>query len=190
MSSLPPGLMRARGGFARDPRFLALPAPVEIIDEPEADRVEEAFTRGFAEGARQAGLAAAEAQRERDRHSAAIELAFARFDDDSAAALRERLRETVIALCEATVLPLVLDPVGLAARIERAGAMLRRAQDERRVLLHPDDLALVRHRLPPEMILEGDLSVERGGLRIETPDGGIEDGPGQWRRLLNEAFGL
>ena len=66
--------------------------------------------------------------------------------------------------------------------------MLRRTQDERRVLLNPDDVLLVEARLPQGLEIEADPSVERGALRIETADGGIEDGPSQWRRILAEAF--
>ena len=86
------------------------------------------------------------------------------------------------------MLPLALDAEGLAARILAAVAMLRRTQDERRVLLNPDDLLLLEGRLPAGFEVEADPSVERGGLRIETADGGIEDGPSQWRRILAEAF--
>ena len=128
------------------------------------------------------------AERERDAARGAIELAFARFDEASAAELSERLRQTVHALCEEAVLPLALDAEGLAARILAAVAMLRRTQDERRVLLNPDDLLLLEGRLPAGLEVEADPSVERGGLRIETADGGIEDGPSQWRRILAEAF--
>jgi flagellar assembly protein FliH len=85
-------------------------------------------------------------------------------------------------------MPLAIDPVGLAARIEAAVGLLRRSQDERRVLLNPEDLALVQARLPDGLVVEPDASVERGALRIETTDGGIEDGPSQWRRILAEAF--
>ena len=67
--------------------------------------------------------------------------------------------------------------------------MLQRAQDERRVLLHPEDLALVEGRLPEGIALVPDPAIERGGLRIDSEDGGIEDGPAQWRRILAEAFG-
>ena len=98
------------------------------------------------------------------------------------------LRQTVLAQCEQAVLPLAIDAVGLSARITRAVAMLQRAQDERRVLIHPDDLALVHAHLPTGLVVEADPSVERGALRIETPDGGVEDGPSQWRRILAEAF--
>lgn len=178
------------GGFSRDPRFtplFACPTP-DPAAEPVHDPVAEAYRRGFAEGRAEAELHADARERERDAQRAAVELAFARFDAKSAADLRERLRQTVLALCEDTVLPLALDADGLAARIEQATAMLQRAQDERRVLLHPDDLALVEGRLPPGLALAADPSVERGALRIETEDGGIEDGPSQWRRILAEAF--
>lgn len=194
MSSLPLELLRggAGGGFSRDPRFSPLFAPGEKRPaapvEVEPDPIGEAYDRGYAEGNAQAAQAAQDAERERDARRTAIELAFARLDDETAADMRERLRLTVLALCEETILPLALDPVGLTARIEKATAMLQRSQDERRVLLHPEDFALVESRLPADLTVEPNPSVERGGLRIETADGGIEDGPSQWRRILAEAF--
>lgn len=191
MSSLPLERLRGGGGFSRDPRFSPLyvvASAGEVEEEPESDPVDEAYRRGLAEGEARAEARALERERERDARRSAIELAFARFDAESAAALRERLRTTVLALCEEAVLPLALDQDGLVARIEKATAMLQRAQDERRVLLHPEDLALVEGRLPAGITAAPDASVERGGLRIETEDGGIEDGPSQWRRILEEAF--
>lgn len=187
MSSLPLEIMRARGEFARDPRFSPLVACVPAPG-PDADPVAEAYARGFADGTALARDEALHAERERDAARAAIELAFTHFDEKSAAELSERLRQTVHALCEEAILPLALDIDGLAARIETAVAMLRRSQDERRVLLNPDDLLLVEGRLPHSLEVEPDPSVERGGLRIETADGGVEDGPSQWRRILAEAF--
>ena len=183
-------LAQLRGGraFARDPRFVSFTAHTSDGQAAERDPVAEAYQRGYADGAAQADERASEAERERDRCRAAIELAFARFDERSAADLRERLRQTVLALCEEAIMPHALDVDGLAARIEQATAMLHRAQDDRRVLIHPDDMALVRARLPADLKLEEDPAMERGGLRIETEDGGIEDGPAQWRRILAEAF--
>lgn len=191
MSSLPLERLRGSGGFSRDPRFSPLyvvASAEEAEEELEPDPVEEAYRRGLAEGAARAEAQAREEERERDAQRAAIELAFARFDAQSAAALRERLRLTVLTLCESAVLPLALDEEGLITRIGKATAMLQRAQDERRVLLHPQDLALVEGKLPADLVAVADPSVERGTLRIETEDGGIEDGPAQWRRILEEAF--
>lgn len=190
MSSLPLDLLRSRGGFSRDPRFsplLARSSPAGPAD-PKPDPIAEAYERGFAEGSAQAREAALRIEREREAQRGAIELAFAQFDEHSEAELRERLRQTILALCEATILPVALDADGLAARVEKATGMLQRAHDERRVLLNPEDLALVKDRLPKGLSVEAESFVERGGLRIETPDGGIEDGPTQWRRILAEAF--
>ncbi len=184
--------LRGNGSFSRDARFSPLFGAAsqqsDTAAKAERDPLAEAYARGLAEGRAAAEADAARLAAEREAQRAAIELSFARFDEAGAVDLRERLRQTVHALCEEAVLPLALDPAGLAARIEKAAAMLQRVQDERRVLLHPEDLALVETRLPAGLTVVPDPSVERGGLRIETEDGGIEDGPTQWRRILAEAF--
>lgn len=191
MSSLP--LMRTGkpAGFARDARFAGLfgersEKPAEPAPKP--DPLTEAYERGYREGAAMAADEARRIEMERDAARVEIELAFGRLDEEEAARLSERLRQTVLALCESAILPLALDTDGLAARVQRAVSMLQRAQDARVVRLHPDDLALVANLLPASLKVEPDPSVERGGLRIETADGGIEDGPGHWRRYLAEAF--
>jgi flagellar assembly protein FliH len=191
MSSLPLAELGRPKPFAPDIRFVppsSRPCATDRAASPEPDPVAAAYERGRSDGAAFAAHQASLAERERDAARGAIELAFARLNADDAARLRERLRQTVLALCEEAVLPLALDGEGLVKRVERAVAMLQRAQDERLVRLHPEDLALVGERLPGELRVEADPSVERGGLRIETSDGGIEDGPSHWRRMLTEAF--
>ncbi|MFC4254889.1 hypothetical protein GRI97_05595 [Altererythrobacter xixiisoli] len=193
MSSLPPELFaRSAGGRARfSPLFVKPdpgPAPVVVEVPPPIDPAIAAYERGYAEGAAITQAHADAAALARSEAAGRIELAFARMDEAALTDLKSMLRQTVIALCEATLLPAAIDQDGLTARIEKAAGMLQRAQDEKRVLLHPDDLALVRDRLPQGLQLVADSSIERGGLRIETPDGGIEDGPSQWRRILAEAF--
>ena len=69
-----------------------------------------------------------------------------------------------------------------------AAAMLKRKHDRRIIHIHPDDLELVRDNVAADLELVPDGSVERGGLRVETEDGGVEDGPHQWRRALAEIF--
>src|SRR6478609_1797565 len=178
--------------FSRDGRFAALygvpvaAKPAEL--EPEPDPVTEAYERGYAEGAARAAEDARLAEQDRNAARGAIELAFAQLDADDAAQLSEKLRQSVLALCEAAVLPLAVDPEGLRQRVARAVGMLQRAQDERVVRLNPEDLVLIGARLPKSLTVEADASVERGGLRIETADGGVEDGPSHWRRALAEAF--
>ena len=73
-------------------------------------------------------------------------------------------------------------------RIERAVAMLQRAGDERTIRLNPADIALVSKACRNDWKIVPDASLARGALRIETADGGIEDGPAQWRQAIAEAL--
>lgn len=175
------------GGFTASNRYARAVVEPAAAAEP-VDAVAEAYRSGFEDGQISA-RADAEALLVRERaERAAIELAFARFDMESAQALRETLRATVHALCDDAVLPLALDCNALARRIELAAAMLQRKHDQRIIHIHPEDLALVRDSVPPELELRPDATIERGGLRVETDDGGVEDGPQQWRRAIAEAF--
>jgi len=193
MSSLPALTGRARdAGFVQDNRFAIIPrgsraaAPVHE-DEPE-DPVALAFAEGFALAAEQVR---AEIEAERNADTAAREamsISLTRLDAEMAEALRERLMDTVMALCEATLVPYAHDEKVLAQRIERAVAMFARAEDERVIRLHPEDMALVTDRLKQDWTVVADAALERGALRVETQSGGVEDGPAQWRRALAEAF--
>jgi len=181
---------RIANGFAADRRFALVgvePPPV-LPKEPDIDPEEAAFEAGRAQGRLEALETARREEADRDAARGQIELAFARMNEAALLQLRDRLRQTVLALCEDAIAPLAIDADGLVLRVERAAAMLRRAQDEKRVLLNPADFDLVAARLPAGLDCAPDPAVERGGLRIETADGGVEDGPRQWRRILEEAF--
>ena len=188
MSRIAVAAISPSGGFAADRRFskAALPLPSPVA--PAADPVASAWAEGYAEGA---ATAEAQAQALADRHAASlgrIDLAFARLDTEHEEALRQRLHETVTALCEAAIAPLALDAEALARRAARAAAMLARADDCRTLRLHPDDIALIAARLPEGLVVEPDPALARGALRMETQAGGIEDGPGQWHRAIAEAL--
>lgn len=174
------------GSFARDGRY----AKSQVSEEPveTEDVAEKAYRAGYEDGQLSA-RADFDAQLTAERAArSAIELAFARFDAESERQLRDRMLATVHALCEEAVLPLALDSKGLARRVEAAAAMLQRKHDQRIVHIHPEDLELVKASVPASLELVADGSVERGGLRVETDDGGVEDGPQQWRRALAEIF--
>lgn len=188
MSRVAYSALGRRGSFSRDSRYTrqeeAAPAPVEA----QPDAAERAYSAGYDDGQISA-RADCEAQMAAERAArGSIELAFARFDADSARQLREGLIATVHALCEDAVLPFAIDPEGLARRVDAAAAMFQRKHDQRVIRIHPEDLELVRDSVAPDLELLADASVERGGLRVETEDGGVEDGPQQWRRALAEIF--
>lgn len=195
-------ISRAAGRFTADARFegadagavtpdeapaAAMPAPLD----PVAEAYNAAYAEGYAAGRADALAQAAAAQVYREK----LGFSFARLDVDLSETLRQRLLATVTALCEATLQPLALDMTALASRVERAAAMFARADDERVIRLHPDDLAAVQDLLPPDWTFLPDPALERGALRIETQSngfeaGGVEDGPEQWRQAIAEALNL
>lgn len=174
--------------FRCDSRFAAAtPAPQPTPAEPE-DPMAQAWAEGYAAGAAEA-RAEAEQQANADaRAREALSLNFARLDRELAESLRQHLRDTVAALCEAALAPLALDEAALVRRIERALALFQRAEDERFIRLNPTDLAMISDRLATEWQVLPDPGLERGALRIETVSGGVEDGPAQWRQAIAEAL--
>jgi len=171
-------------GFARDIRFgLA-------IVEPEApfDAVTDAFARGYAQGAEEGANAAHTQIATEDAARHRIETALARMDAAETEAFAARLKDTALALCQAVLGEAAIAPANLAARVETAAALFNRATDERVIRMHPEDLALVHGRLPETWHCEPDPTAERGAVRIETANGGVEDGPAQWRAALDEAL--
>jgi len=176
------------GGFARDTRYVPADERAQSADDAPFDPLADAYARGYAEGA-QAGEAAARTQAAADdaaRHR--IETALTRIDRDETDRFAARLKDTVLALCEAVLAEAALAPDALARRVAVAAAMFARASDERVIRLHPEDLALVQGRLPDAWHCEPDAALERGAVRVETATGGVEDGPAQWRAALTEAL--
>ncbi len=198
-ASLPFEALSAMSGFRSDARFTSLgeapyrragpqPAPPAEPQAEPHDPLAAAFAEGYAAGAAAAEALAAERETANLAASEGLTLAFAKLDADLEQELRQRLRDTVAALCEAAIAPLALDEAMLMRRIERAVSMLARADDERLIRLHPDDIALVGPRLAADWQIQPDPTLERGGLRVETTSGGVEDGPDLWRRAIAEAL--
>jgi flagellar assembly protein FliH len=185
-------LGRAPGGFLGDARFAtkrsAPPAPSAETDADVPDPIVAAHAAGYDQGIAEARAEAEAARAIREETWAALTVAAARLDEEQTRALADRLRETVMALCETALAGAALDPAALTRRVESAAAMLARADDDRVIRLHPDDLELVKPRLPADWAFAPDPLLPRGSLRIEGRQGGVEDGPEQWRTALTEAL--
>lgn len=210
-------------GFMPDTRFAALrgieddlPAPMSVMrvrfgtdasialhdmapasgdqdTHARPDPIEQARDQAYAQGWADAHEAAQQAAAQADEARGRMETTFHRLDGELAEQFRQRLMETVIALCESCLAPLALDKDALTRRIEQAAAMFSRADDDRVIRLHPDDLAAIRARLPNDWDVQGDPAMERGAIRVESRSGGAEtggaeDGPQQWRRAIVEAL--
>lgn len=191
MSSLPWAELGGPGGFRCDSRFAPpqpAPPPVEAEPTEPADPVALAWDQGYLAGLTEARAEAEREAQEADAARRQWQVTLGRLDAQMQEELRERLLTTVTALCEAALAPLALDQDALLRRVERACAMLSRADDEKVLRLHPDDLALIGKLLPQDVETKPDSSLERGSLRVETTSGGVEDGPDTWRRALAEAL--
>lgn len=188
MSRMSLTLLAQGTGFQPDLRFAPDALPMTICAEP-ADPVALAWNEGYAAGQAEAIEQARLAGERSDAERETISLALVRLDARQQEHLRLRLHATIEALCEAALAPLARDPDAMSARIERAVAMLARADDDKLLRLHPDDLALIGDRLPEGLEVLADPALDRGAVRLETANGGVEDGPAHWRRAIAEAIG-
>lgn len=161
----------------------ALPTEAEIRRQIE----ENAYARGFAEGREQMRLEEA-ARRENDAAAMSrLEISLGRIDGDQAAVLAERLKFAALELCETLIDAHSVDEVGLEKRALKVISML--GDGGPRVLkLNPLDVELIAKRMPEGIVIEADASLERGSLRMETADQGMEDGPQVWRRAIADAM--
>ena len=187
-AGLPFAALGCSSGFRSDARYAAAPVPPhETAPEPE-DPIAQSWAEGYLAGAAQARAEAVELARIEAGARESLALSFSRLDRDLAEELRQRLHDTVAQLCETALAPLALDETSLLRRIERSLALFARADDERVIRLHPDDLALVSPRLANDWQVVPDPALERGALRVEAGNGGVEDGPAQWRLAIAEAL--
>lgn len=202
LAALPAALLEARQGFRSDRRFARTSGESDAaatdamagLADPEAgeaqpdDPLHAAWAEGFAAGAAEARAAAEEQAHQDAAAREALAVALARLDAESMETLRRRLHAIVVALCEEALQPLALDQAALAARVERAASLLARADDERTIRLHPDDIACLSPTMRSDWHIVPDPALERGSVRVETATGGVEDGPGEWRRAIAEAL--
>lgn len=190
---LPFAAIGESSGFRLDARYFRATSVADVPSACEAEPAEDdtvaiAYAEGFEAGAAEAMARAEEAARVDAEAREALRLSFARMDAELEESLRQRLLDTVSALCEAAVAPLALDKDLLVRRIERAVSMLARADDERVIRLNPADLELVSPQLSAEWTVIPDPSLERGALRVECESGGVADGPEAWRQAIAEAL--
>ncbi|MBB4858098.1 flagellar assembly protein FliH [Novosphingobium chloroacetimidivorans] len=181
---------RASSRYGDQPGVTVLePEPIQAVRiEPESDPVGEAFAQGYTKGYEDARAEAEAIALDDSEAAEGLALSFARLDAALEEQLRQRLRDTVAALCEAAITPLTLDEDLLVRRVTTAAAMLARADDDRVIRVHPQDLALIAPRMRADWDVQPDATLERGSIRVEGVNGGVEDGPATWRRAIAEAL--
>ena len=121
MSDLAAALSVPSSGFRLDSRFGGTIAADLTMRRPNV--AEGAYSEGYAKGFED-GTATAVAQAEQDSAARSrIELGLGRLAEEEERRFEERLRETVLALCEKTLAPLTADPDILAGRVVNASSI-------------------------------------------------------------------
>lgn len=188
LSTAVPLAALSRGfGFRPDARFGLTSAAPGVDPLNIEDQITEAYSRGYDAGISHAREeAGAQAQADRASREAIIP-ALQRIDRDMYDALSRHLRDIVVALCEEAMAPYALDPLALCRRITAALDLLR---DDATctVRLNPDDIAALSGLAEAGWTILPDPLLERGTVRVEGADGGVEDGPAQWRARIGEAL--
>lgn len=152
------------------------------------DPIETARAAGFNEGMAHAQALAREAG---ERNLALIEAVShalkdaGRVDRD---AIAKQLRDTVMALVTKLVGEAGIAPDRLAARVTAAADLLADSAESAILRVHPDDVALLKDRLPVAVFPVGDAAIERGGFVLESASTIVEDGPGLWLDQLAQAI--
>lgn len=160
----------------------------DFAAETPRDAIETARAEGFAEGMAVAERMAAE-RGEADAQaltelSGLLEMMSA-FDRD---ALASRLRETVVHLVTRVVGETGVSPELLNQRITAAVDLLADHTEVAQLRLNPADVLLVEGHQPARVTLVPDVSIGRGGFRVETRATTIEDGPKAWLDQLSAAL--
>lgn len=154
------------------------PAPTEVANDQEACATDpaaihaEGFAQGFEQGRRTVELEMAAEREAVARLAESLEM----LRPQPSGALAALLAETVERLVRQIVGEVEIDPALLINRAENAAALVGEELEPSKLLVHPDDVAiLAAARIPLHVV--GDASLERGAVVLECGGGWIEDGP-------------
>ena len=153
-------------------------APTAGIPDPQDDPLRAAWSDGFA-----AGRAVTPDQDVLH----ALSTQFARLGARVDAALADRLRETVLALCRQLLSDAAFDPAELERRVavalDRLGEVAAVA-----CRCHPDAAETARALLPDGVRIAADAALAPNAFVLDTAHGGVSDGPEEWGRALAAAL--
>lgn len=103
-------------------------------------------------------------------------------------ALARQLRDAVMSLVTRIIGEAGVSADLLAQRIEAATDMLADSAESAILRVHPDDVALLKDKLPDTIFPVGDATVERGSFVLESASTIVEDGPALWIEQLAQAI--
>lgn len=152
------------------------------------DPVAAARAAGFSEGVAHAASLAREEQERNIALMQSVTQALAKAGRIDREALARQLREAVMSLVTRVVGEVGVSADLLARRIDAATDMLADSAESAILRVHPDDVALLKDKLPDTIFPVGDAAVERGGFVLESASTIVEDGPELWIEQLAQAI--
>ena len=153
------------------------------VNDPAAIHAE-GFAQGFEQGRRTVELELAAERDALARLAESMEV----LRPQPSSALATLLAETVERLVRQIVGEVGIDPALLVNRAENAAALVGEELEPSKLLVHPDDVALLSSaRIPLNVV--GDPTLERGSIVLECGGGWIEDGPQVRLERLRAALG-
>lgn len=167
----------SRGEASFRPRLVEPCAPADAVGaavfDPEPMSAEEiAFARGYDEARRAFELEFAEERAALARLAQSLEV----LRPEPANALALVIAEAVDRLVRDVVGSVDVDPTLLLARARQAAELVAANVAPTKLRAHPDDLVHLEGA-ELQVALEGDATLPRGTIILETGDGWIEDGP-------------
>lgn len=141
-------------------------------EDHAAQREEEAYLRGLADGRR---TVEAEVAAERNAIAQLAET-LQGLKPEPTLPLAMLLAETVDRLVREVIGEVEIDGIRLLARAKAAAALIGEATQPARLKLNPED-AKILAEAQLEVEIEADPALPRGTVLLETADGWIEDGP-------------
>jgi len=166
------------------------PAPTEVANDHGARASDpaaihaEGFAQGFEQGRRTVELELAAERNALTRLAESLDV----LRPQPSGALAALLAETVERLVRQIVGEVGVDPAMLINRAENAAALVGEELEPSKLLVHPDDVAILSSaRIPLHVV--GDPALERGSIVLECGGGWIEDGPLVRLERLRAALG-
>jgi flagellar assembly protein FliH len=156
-------------------------------DEPATgfiDPVEAAHAAGYTEGLAAAKAAVEEAGARDKAFLGELLDKLQAGDRIDREAVASRLRQTVLLLVGKVVGEVGVSPDLLAARVEAAAEMLADAGESAMLRVNPEDVDLIKDRMPKTIFAVGDAAIARGTFVLEAASTVIEDGPALWLEQL------
>jgi flagellar assembly protein FliH len=154
----------------------------------DEDPIRQAWKDGFDNGVATERRLATERNGSEAEALAQLRSGIARINQDSLRALEARMRDAVLALCRQVIDDHVEAPERLAARVRAAASLLAGSGQRMSVEANEADRPLLSEALGDDWEVVANPRLARGALRVLSGDGGVEDGPEQWKRALEEAI--